>query len=130
MEITNYNYILGGFGVIIAISFVFFFKKVRQMFLNIFDGHFDKAELAGLTCLILLVYMVIKEGNRVQEWHLYNDLYIISVTAGAMSGMGLKAVLKHIASMKGVSSTETEEVKKITTVTKKTDNAGQGESLP
>lgn len=109
-----------GLGATLGLIIALFWKRLKVSVLYVFGGSFDKSELAGVIFLLLLIYMIIMEGNRVSQWSLYNDLYILSVTAGAMTGLGLKSVLTHFQRMKGyetktenkVEITETTEIKK------------------
>lgn len=113
MDLNRDNFSTG-LGIATVAAGVVFFRKIKLMLIGIFGGQIDKMEFGGLCCLVLLVYMVIKEANRGEEWHLFSDLYILFIAGGAMTGLGLNSVLDHIRRVKETdSSVQREETTNI-----------------
>lgn len=106
------------FIVIFAIFFLIFKKSIKRAILSIFGGSVELSEMAGVVFLVLFTYMIIKEGNREHEWHLYNELYIFFTAGAAMTGLGLQHVLEVIKDTRSISSTKT----KIETETEAIEN--------
>lgn len=101
-------------GIIGAILLFFFLRSIKRAILVMFGGSIELPEAAGVLFAGLFTYMIIKEGSREHEWHLFNELYIFFTAGAAMTGLGLSKVLETIKEMRvGDSSTIQEEKKEI-----------------
>jgi hypothetical protein len=75
-------------------------NSIRRSILSLFGGSIELPEAAGVVFMVLFTYMIIKEGNREHEWHIYNELYIFFVAGAAMTGLGLNKVLNTVKDIK------------------------------
>lgn len=82
--------------IVATIVFIIFFNKIKTMFLNIFGGSLDKVEFAGIIFTAILSWMIYREGTRDHEWHYFNELYVLVVSGAAVTGLGMKSMLKGI----------------------------------
>ncbi len=85
--------------VVLALLFIFLFSKIKQFVRHVF-GDLDKMEFGGLVFTGIFIYMLIKEGHREHEWHLYSESTYFFVGVVAVTGLGLGKALKTIENVK------------------------------
>jgi hypothetical protein len=92
----DYNYILIGLTVIGVIATIVLFRSIKRAILRLFGGSIELSEAAGVLFAGLFTHMILLEGQRTHEWHIYNELYIFFTAGAAMTGLGLKQTLDTI----------------------------------
>lgn len=85
--------------IVLILIFIFLFSKIRQLIRHVF-GDLDKMEFGGLVFTGIFIYMLIKEGHREHEWHLYNESTYLFVGVVAVTGLGLGKALKTLENIK------------------------------
>ncbi len=85
--------ILGGIAVVLSFRWLVSIFKGK-------DGHLDKKELREIIALIFFVsagtYMIIIEGTRTHEWHVYSEWYVAIVFGALLTVLHLDAALDKI----------------------------------
>lgn len=90
----DYNYLYIGLAILASILLVLFFRSMKKAILRLFGGSIELSEAGGVVCMVYLGYMIYQEAHRATlEFHVYNELYILFIAGGAMTGLGLKHAL-------------------------------------
>lgn len=124
----DYNYILIGLTVIGVIATIVLFRSIKRAILRLFGGSIELSEAAGVLFAGLFTHMVIIEGQRTHEWHIYNELYIFFTAGAAMTGLGLKQALDAIKEIRlgnNASSTVTSTQTQSREVVKNQNESGE-----
>ena len=79
--------------------------------LNIFKGKngWEIKELGAVILIILASYMIVKEGSRSHEWHLYDEWYIGLVIGGSIFALGFDRFFEYLATLWGKKSNKSQD---------------------
>lgn len=92
-----------GWRVALVALFIIYGRRIMNALWKIIageDGKVNMIELSGFMLLLLLMWMVYKEGTRLHDWHLYNEWWIGLIGMLVLLCLGFKDIVKMILNRK------------------------------